>query len=77
MTETITRTDEVEAQLPDAVTAGWECEITEGERHVYVHVHEAEDKSTAYAIGAMQEAGWEVVCVDFDDRLVSFFQPDA
>ena len=62
--------------MPDAVLQGWKCgyKLIQNSTENIVTVHENDKKDMAYAINAMEDAGYEVVNVHFERGVVEFMQ---
>jgi len=62
--------------MPDSVLYGWKCglrQTPDGHNDV-VTVYENDSKDMAYAVNAMEDAGYEVVNIHFDRGVVEFQQ---
>jgi len=62
--------------MPDSVLAGWKCGLkqTPNKFNDIATVHEESSMDMAYAVNAMEDAGYSVVNIHFDSGVVEFQQ---
>jgi len=62
--------------MPEAVLAGWKCGYKKfpNSTENVITVYENDSKDMAYAINAMEDAGYDVINVHFDRGVVEFMK---